>query len=158
MAIASCAAAGGDGVDQPAAEVAFVGRNAGEQVVERFPESFGRLHDSSGRLEARSLIGARGQEFGKAGNDGQGCLQLVGKGGELRVALTGLGFRLGAPAHSSPWLCASETAAHRRLPSFVQMPPKTRKPEPFKATRSQSQTIASSSTTSSVSGKLNSEG
>jgi hypothetical protein len=130
MASASCAAASGDGVDQPAAEVAFVGRNAGEQVVERFPESFGCLHDSSRRLEARSLIGAGGQEFRKTGNDGQGCLQLVGKGGELRVAVTGLGFRLEASAHSSPRLCASETAfARRRTPSFAKDPaddPETR--------------------------------
>jgi hypothetical protein len=118
MAVTSCAAAGGDGVDQPAAEVAFVGRNAGEQVVERIPESFGRLHDSSRRLEARSLIVAGGQEFRKAGNDCQGCLELVGEGGELRVAVTG--FRLGAPAQTSSRLCASETASARRsMPSFA---------------------------------------
>jgi hypothetical protein len=89
-------APGGEGVHEAGAEVAFVGRNSGEQVVENVLEALGGLHDPPRRLDARPLVVAGAEKLREADDDCQGRLELVCEGGELRVALV--------VAHSRPRL------------------------------------------------------
>jgi hypothetical protein len=120
MAFVSHAAPSGQGVDESAAEVALVGGDSGEQVVESVSEALRSLRDSRRRFEARSLIVAGSQKLREAGDYGQGRLHFVCERRERLIAVTRLS--VGSRAQSSPRLCASETAsARRRTPSFAKI-------------------------------------
>ena len=91
MSCASSSAPIRDGAGKPAGEVALLGRDSLEQVVESIREAFCGHHDLSRRLAARSFVVADGQELGKAGDHGEGGLELVREGRKLVVGT--LGFR-----------------------------------------------------------------